>query len=515
MNNMNDHPDEPSLWVRLKFSWRRLVKPIDRERRAEVQVQLRDASSPSFDFYLLVILSSIIAVQGLLVDSPAIIIGAMLVAPLMSPILGLGLASIIRDERLLRDSITSLLRGSLLAALIAFIFTFINRFLPFVPLHDIPSEVLARTKPGPIDLGVALAGGAAAAFALAMPNISAALPGVAIATAILPPVCAFGIGLALGRLDIAGGALLLFFTNAVAITFAGSVVFYSLGFRNPSTGVQSRLPRSIWISAGFTVLLLGSLSLFSYNLVKDANANRKIESVINEEIEKLQDVELVEWQSTTDGDTLNLEMVVRTPRLLSYHDSVVLQEAIAEQLQRPVAIIVNQILAAKLNPHVPPTPTPTMTASLTPTQGPSPTMTNTPTPTGTNTPTPTETGTPTSSPTASPTATLTPTPAVAYARNTVLPGMNLRQYPAGPIIAIVRSRQLLTILYDKKLVDGLVWVKVMDNEGRVGWIPEVYLYMITLTPTSTFTPTNTIVNSGTTTLGMGDNLTITPSSTPK
>ena len=358
-------------------------------------------------------------------------------------------------------------------------------------------------------IGVALAGGAAAAFALAMPNISAALPGVAIATAILPPVCVVGIGLAMGRLDVAGGALLLFVTNAVAITFAGSVVFYSLGFRSPSKDVQSRIPRSIWVSAVFTVILLGSLTYLSYNLVKTANENREIETVVKEEVAKLKDVELVEWKSNNTKESLELELVVRTPRLLSYHDSVVLQDAIAVRLQKPVSIIVNQILAAKLNPHVPPTPTPTWTPSLTPTQGPSPTVTNTPTATGTNTPTPTETGTPTPSPTASPTATFTPPPAVAVVRNTALPGLRLRQYPAGPVIAVLRSNQIITVLYDKKLVDGLMWIEVMDDEGRIGWIPEIYLHLITptptITPTVTLTPTQSITPfpSGT----------ITPSST--
>src|SRR4030065_208148 len=82
--------------------WRRLVKPINLERRGEVQVQLRESSRPNFDFFLLVVLSCTIATMGLLTDSAAIIIGAMLVAPLMSPIIGLGLASITGDQRLLR-----------------------------------------------------------------------------------------------------------------------------------------------------------------------------------------------------------------------------------------------------------------------------------------------------------------------------------------------------------------------------------------------------------------------------
>ena len=91
--------------------------------------------------------------------------------------------------------------------------------------------MLARTRPTPFDLGVALAGGAAAAYALAQPKLSAALPGVAIATALMPPLCAVGIGVAVGNLEVALGALLLFLTNLAAISFAGIMVFVLLGFR--------------------------------------------------------------------------------------------------------------------------------------------------------------------------------------------------------------------------------------------------------------------------------------------
>ena len=219
----NQPPPRPSLRIRLLYRWRRITRTITPERRAEVQILLRDSSSPDFGFFLLVVMSCVIATLGLLVDSAAIIIGAMLVAPLMSPIIGMGLSSITGNSRLLRDAASALLRGALLAVLISFLITFANRYLPFIVLQSLPQEVLSRTNPGPIDLGVALAGGLAAAFALAMPNISAALPGVAIATALMPPLCTVGIGLAMGRMDVAGGATLLFTTNSVTIAFASSL----------------------------------------------------------------------------------------------------------------------------------------------------------------------------------------------------------------------------------------------------------------------------------------------------
>jgi len=220
---MNDQPNKKRTWhVIWRYFWRRMIPPVNENRREEVQAQLRDSSRPDFDFFLLVLLSSVIATLGLLVNSPAVIIGAMLVAPLMSPIIGLGLASIRGDDQLLRDALSALLRGALLSILISFLLTWFNTFMPFLDLQadDLPQAVISRTQPTPIDLAIALAGGLAAAFALAMPNISAALPGVAIATALMPPICTVGIGLAFQRWDVAGGAFLLFSTNAVTIAFA-------------------------------------------------------------------------------------------------------------------------------------------------------------------------------------------------------------------------------------------------------------------------------------------------------
>lgn len=486
-----EKPKHPSARIKFLLWWRRITRLIDAERRGEVHVQLRNASRPSFDFFLLVVLSCIIATQGLLVDSAAIIIGAMLVAPLMSPIIGLGLSSLTGDDRMLRDSTAALIRGALLAILISFLLAWINRYLPLIVMQELPDEVLNRTQPSPIDLGVAVAGGAAAAFALAMPNISAALPGVAIATALMPPLCTVGIGLALGRMDVAGGAFLLFLTNTVSIAFAASLVFFSLGFRSPFSKQNKRIPSSLFISAFLTTLLLGSLSLLSYQFVKSANEARYIEEVILDEVAKVKNAELVDWDTYTSGDALHLDITLRTIALLRYEDSVALQKNIADRLQRPVAVVVNQVFAARLDPLVPPTQTPTPTETRTPTPGPSPTATHTHTPRPTATATSTSTATPSATPTKTATPTMTATPALAKAWSTGLPNMRLRQWPEGPEIAPVRHSQFLTVLYGVQVVNGLVWVEVQDAEGRIGWIPQIYLLQITLTPSITPSATAT------------------------
>jgi uncharacterized hydrophobic protein (TIGR00271 family) len=453
----------------IRFMFRKIVKPVTRERRAEVQVHLRDSCTPDFDFFLLVVLSAVIATLGLLTNSAAVIIGAMLVAPLMSPIIGIGLASLTGDARLFRDSGVALVRGAFLAVLMAVILTWGNRSLPFVTLQELPVEVLSRTRPSPIDLIIALAGGMAAAFAMAMPSISAALPGVAIATALMPPLGVIGIGIAMGRWEVAGGALLLFLTNAVTIAFAAMLVFFALGFA-PKREAGRRVPRALAVSAVFTLVLLVPLSFLSASFFREASENREINAVVRAEVSKF-DAELTDLQPLQDGENLHLTITLRVSKQLLYEDVEELQEKIALQLQRPVSIVVNQIVAAQLDPHEPPTFTVTPTAA-------------TFTPTITHTPTATVTQTPSATP-VPPTPTATPQLA-QIPRNAVRP-LDLVQQPGGPTIGEIRPGDLITVLYGSKVYDGLVWWEVMDAEGRIGWLPQIEMAVVTYTHTPSAT----------------------------
>ncbi len=448
-------------------------------------MRLREASHPSFDFFLLVILSGTIATMGLLTDSVAIIIGAMLVAPLMSPILGMGMASITGDGHLLRDSISGVIQGAIVAIAVSFLWTWLNRNLPFILLQEVPGEVLARTNPSPIDLTVAVAGGIAAAYALAQPHLSAALPGVAIVTALMPPLCTIGVGLALDRMDVAGGVSLLFVTNTVAIAFAATLVFFSLGFGPKPITVTNRLPRSLIFAALLTITLMVPLTYLSIDFVQQATERGRIEGIVQEEVENTLEADLVELSVESDGEVLIMNMTLRTARPLSYQDSITLQDAIVGRQQQPVELVINSVIVSRLDPKIPPTLTPT------PTMGPSPTPTRTATPTSTTTPTPTQTPTNTATPTTTNTPTTTPTPSVALVAQTLGRGLRLRQFPEGPITSTMREGDPLIVLYGIEVVNSLVWIEVQDKDGRIGWVPQMYTAIVTLTPTPSITPSRT------------------------
>jgi uncharacterized hydrophobic protein (TIGR00271 family) len=481
----NQQPAEKNLFAVIQRWVHALIRPLPLAARKDIVAEVAPAASPGFDFFLLVVLSCSIATMGLITDSPAVIIGAMLVAPLMSPIIGIGLASLTGNTRLLRSALSALLRGAALAVALSALMTLINNLLPFFSIQELPAEVLSRTRPSPIDLVIALAGGIAAAYALTQPNLSAALPGVAIATALMPPLCTVGIGVALGRWDVAGGALLLFVTNAVTIAFASVLVFFLRGFSTELTPNGEKVPRSLVLAAGLTILLLVPLFYFSIKFFQEASDNRLINTVVAEEVAKITGAELTDLEVNRSAEGLQMVVTVRTGSSLQYQQVVDLQKAIVAGINQPVTLKVSQVIAESLDPLIPPTPTATPTNTVTASPGPSPTATHTPTasPTLPPTQTPTASVTPTQLP--------SPTPAGGAIQRLNLPAIKLYQQPGGPVIGSLYGGQKITVLYATQVYAGLVWLQIEDSDGRIGWIPQIYVLENTPAPTPTLTPSLT------------------------
>lgn len=453
-----------------------IFQSLSSTRRNEVLIELEQASSPGFDYFLMIVLSCSIATFGLLTDSAAVIIGAMLVAPLMSPLLGLSLASVAGRERMFQNAVISLIEGIAFSVLLSLILGLIAKILPFTVLTVLPSEIMARTKPTPFDLGIAIAGGAAAAYALAQPRLSAALPGVAIATALMPPICTVGIGIAVGNSSVALGASLLFLTNLTAISFAGILVFAALGFR-PVRGDNAwhRITRSLFYSAILVLLTAIPLIILTLKVVKTTQLLQEVRTAVISELSRFPDAQLVDVTTDTSDSTLHLQVTIRSSIQPDYFQVVDLQKAIAARLQRTIALQLTIIPVTRLDPLIPPTFTPTATPgpSYTPTPTPSATITVIPTLTPSLTPTPTNTSTLT--PTFTPTLTPTPTPVVAYIADTGGLGIYLRQSPAGKIIGALPEGSEVQILYQRKTVNNIEWIEIRDLFGRQGWVPAVFL----------------------------------------
>ncbi len=200
-------------------------------------------------FSSLMALAATIAAFGLISDSTAVVIGAMLVAPLMTPVLGIAAALVMAwPGRVIRQS-ALVAAGALICIGLTAIISFIIPGDPF----PLPSELVARTSPNLLDLGIALAAGAAGAYGQMRRQASDALPGVAVAVALVPPVAVVGITLQMGEWQMALGALLLFLVNVAGIIAAASITFIACGFvpgRRLFTGRTS-------IASGLRLVALG------------------------------------------------------------------------------------------------------------------------------------------------------------------------------------------------------------------------------------------------------------------
>lgn len=168
-------------------------------------------------FLLLVLLSAAIATLGLLQSSTAVVIGAMLVSPLLGPIMGIGFGLATLEAGLIKRSLVTLAAGIAVAVLVAMVIVWLS------PIADVTPELRARTQPTLLDLGVAVVGGIAGVFAI-MRGLSGVMVGVAIATALVPPLSTVGFGLVTWRPEFATGAGLLFLTNTLAIALAATLV---------------------------------------------------------------------------------------------------------------------------------------------------------------------------------------------------------------------------------------------------------------------------------------------------
>lgn len=232
--------------------WLDLTIPqMARAERIALYDKLLTGSEWNFDFMTLISLSTAIAALGLLQSSAAVVIGAMLVAPLMTPIIGAGLALVQGNYPLLKIAGRAIALGYLMALLIGLLAG------AAFPIPELTPELEARGGPTLLDLGVAFFSGLAAAFCLGRPGLLAALPGVAIAAALVPPIATTGVSLALGELATARGSALLFATNVVAIILGAAVSLYASGVRGKS-GAGSHQK---WVRWAFLVLLLGTVVL--------------------------------------------------------------------------------------------------------------------------------------------------------------------------------------------------------------------------------------------------------------
>ncbi|SDK35817.1 uncharacterized hydrophobic domain-containing protein [Maridesulfovibrio ferrireducens] len=286
-------------------------------------------------YYLLMVVAAFIASIGLMANSPAVVIGAMLVSPLMMPIFGVSLGLVRGEFPLIRDSVFSVTAGILLGVGGAFL---IGCFPIF---FEITNEIITRTKPNLLDLGVAAFAGIAGTVALIDEKVSPVMPGIAIATALMPPLCTSGLCLALHQYTNAWGAFLLFFANFLVILSVASALFIMTGFIPHSE--NEPLPRLIKHFSITTIGLILVAGLLTKSLIEVSTSrkiNKNLRTITMQAISSTPNTAIKDVQHEITDGIISGFIILQGPKSLDAKVVNKIEKESSQTLNMPVQIIV-------------------------------------------------------------------------------------------------------------------------------------------------------------------------------
>lgn len=293
-------------------------------------------AEPSGNYYIMLLLSGVISTLGLLAGSTAAIIGAMIVAPLMGPIVGMAFAITMGNRRLLKRAGLSVLTGALLTIATAYL------ICKVVGINTLNPEILERTRPTLLDLAIGLAAGAAGSFAKTRREVADALPGVAIAVALVPPLSVIGIGLAFQDYGIFLGSTLLFSTNLAGIILSGGLIFIWQDY-----GSIKRAKKGLTASTATVILLGVPLGVAMKDLIVEERARTLVGRLIREETVTFSETDIRSLKVESADDELQIDIEVAAAAGSIVRNQVDLVHTfLEEELDRQISLNVD-ILAVE------------------------------------------------------------------------------------------------------------------------------------------------------------------------
>ncbi len=292
----------------------------------ELFVALRESSRLSSIFITLIILSTLLATTGLFQNSAPVIIGAMILAPLMSPIVSFAMGVVRGEKELLKESSTTLIVGIVTALMFACLFTYM------MPLNLLTDEMKSRLNPNVLDLMVAIISGVAGAYAHAKSEVAKSLAGVAIAVALVPPLSVTGIGIGWWNWEVVYGSFLLFMTNLAGITLSAALTFLIMGFapvRRATKGI-------VWTTL-FLVVITIPLFFSFYNVIEQNKMLRELKNVERLELEsRTIAVRTISVDLSKEVPIIYIKTVSASP--LKENELQAIKARIYQLLERPVIL---------------------------------------------------------------------------------------------------------------------------------------------------------------------------------
>lgn len=314
------------------FSLRRwwLQDVIGTVDQAAVIEKRREECGLTERYLFMTAMSGGIAILGLLLSSPAVVIGAMLLSPLMGPIMGLGFALAIGDYNWLKQSARSLAWGSVMAIALCALVVFMS------PIQTVTPEIAARTRPNLFDLMVALFSALAGAYAM-IRGREGTIVGVAIATALMPPLAVVGFGVATLNWTVFSGAMLLYVTNLITIALTAWGMARLYGFRT-SLSERNTFYQNVAVATVFTALAI-PLFISLQAIAWETNAQRQIRGEILDNFDPRSRLSQVEIDF--DSDPVRIDATVLTPEIVDDAEANG-ERALTRELGRPVELTINQ-----------------------------------------------------------------------------------------------------------------------------------------------------------------------------
>jgi uncharacterized hydrophobic protein (TIGR00271 family) len=294
----------------------------------QLQADLLAESIPDPTYLILIVGSCAIATFGLLTNSAAVIIGAMIIAPLMLPIRGLAFGALQGNVLLFRKGIITVGIGTLSAIVIAYCIGIIIR------LPNYGSEVFARSAPTLIDLGIAVAAGAISGYAKVEPKVSGSLAGTAIAVALMPPICVIGLGLAQANGSLSLGATLLYLTNLLGITLSCMLVFLLAGYASFRRARRAL----IWTVASTAVLIL-PLGVSFAQLAQQAHLEASLRRALLSRTVTFQRLELLRSETNWLANPPEVRLNVRAKEPVTPRQVKLLEEFVEREMRRSFVLI--------------------------------------------------------------------------------------------------------------------------------------------------------------------------------
>jgi uncharacterized hydrophobic protein (TIGR00271 family) len=289
---------------------------------------LLEESTMDLIYLVLILGSCVIATLGLLTNSAAVIIGAMIIAPLMLPIRGLAFGALEGDVLLFRKALTAIVVGTVLAIALALVVGY------FVGLPEFGSEIISRSRPTLLDLGIAVAAGGISGFAKVQPKISGSLAGTAIAVALMPPICVIGLGLSQGNMALSLGAALLYITNLLGITLSCMLTFLLTGY-----ALLRRARKALTWALALTVILIVPLGLSFFELIRQARLEVNLRRALLDRTVTFQRVTLLNANVNWLANPPEVRLSIRAQEPVTQKQVTLLEEFLAKQMGQPFILI--------------------------------------------------------------------------------------------------------------------------------------------------------------------------------